>query len=86
MRTGYRLALTGVVDSFDGNFIALDNGNFTILHINYIPGIFNNRSGITGNKVLIVANTNHHGTAFFGANQVIEIVFRKNHNGIGSYT
>ncbi len=58
--------------------------HFIILKVNRLFGIFQKRSGITGNEEFILTDTHHQWTTFFGYHDLIRILNTEYRYGIGS--
>src|SRR5690606_18372358 len=75
-------SFNNVINGFDHQFSLVDDGQFSIIEIDNIPGIFNQWSGIGGNKMLISSYTDYHRAAFSGTDKQVGIFFIQNNNGI----
>ena len=55
-----------IFDRLDLQFMIADNGNFKIIQVNHLIGVFNNRRRIGGQKITIICYTNYQRRAFSG--------------------
>ena len=61
-----------------------DNGNVTVFQIDHLVGVFNDRTGITAQEELIVANTNHQRALLAGSNNLAGVALVDDGNGVGT--